>query len=216
VTFDRGSTFAEAARLQEQLRRNVIEEDAFDAIGTVGGVDVAIAGDRIIAASVVLSVPGLLPLESATAERRLEFPYIPGLLAFRELPAICDAFAKLARRPDIVFVDGHGRAHPRRFGIACMLGVKLDVPAIGIGKSLLVGSHRQPARSRGSRARLMQDAEVIGYALRTCDGVRPIYVSVGHRVALATAVHLTLRCCPRYRLPEPIRQAHMLAESTKR
>jgi deoxyribonuclease V len=209
-------TPAEAARLQERMRKHVVMEDAFDAIETVGGVDVAVGSDHVVAAAVVLSFPGLLPLESATAERPVEFPYVPGLLAFREMPAIRDAFAKLKIRPDVVFVDGHGRAHPRRFGIACMLGVMLGLPAIGIGKSLFVGSHAQPARKRGARARLTDRGELIGYVVRTRAGVAPIYVSIGHRVSLATAVRLTLRCCPRYRLPEPIRRAHMLAGATKR
>ncbi len=141
---------------------------------------------------------------------------MPGLLAFREMPAIRDAMAKLATAPDLVFVDGHGRAHPRRFGIACMLGVELELPAIGIGKSRLVGAHREPGARKGSRTRLTHEDEIIGYCVRTRDGVRPVYVSIGHRVSLATAVRLTLRCCRRYRLPEPIRHAHMRAGAAAR
>lgn len=201
----------EAARIQERMRAAVVTADAFDRIETVAGVDAAVGPERVTAAVVTLSFPGLEPLESATAVRPVEFPYVPGLLAFREMPAIREAFAGLRRRPDLVLVDGHGRAHPRRFGIACMLGVELDVPAIGIGKSRLVGTHREPAARKGSRTRLLHDGELIGYCVRTRDGVRPVYVSVGHRVAPATAVRLTLRCCRRYRLPEPIRQAHMRA-----
>lgn len=207
---------AEAARLQERLRSRVVTKDDYGAIRTVGGVDVAVGTDRVVAAVVVLSFPALELFDSATAERPLEFPYVPGLLAFREMPAIRDAFAKLATRPDLVFVDGHGFAHPRRFGIACMLGVEMDLPSLGIGKSLLVGSHREPGERRGSRAALRDGGELIGYALRTRDGVRPVYVSIGHRIGLASAVRFTLRACRRYRLPEPIRQAHMLAGRAKR
>jgi deoxyribonuclease V len=207
---------AEAARIQERLRGRVVAKDDYRAIRTVGGVDVAIGADRAVAAVVVLAFPALELLDSATAERPLEFPYVPGLLAFREMPAVRDAFAKLATRPDLVFVDGHGYAHPRRFGIACMLGVEMDLPSVGIGKSLLVGSHRAPGGRRGSRAALRDGGELIGYALRTRDGVRPVYVSIGHRIGLASAVRLTLRVCRRYRLPEPIRQAHMLAGRAKR
>jgi deoxyribonuclease V len=193
------------------MRERVVSEDAFGRIETVAGVDAAIRHGHVIAACAVLAFPALAPLESVIAVRPLEFPYVPGLLAFREMPAIRAAFAKLETHPDLVFVDGHGRAHPRRFGIACMLGVELDVPAIGIGKSRLIGTHREPGTRKGSHTRLMQGDEVIGSCLRTRDGVRPLYVSVGHRVSLETAVRLTLRCCRRYRLPEPIREAHMRA-----
>jgi deoxyribonuclease V len=209
-------TPAEAAEIQERLRGRVLAEDDFGVVRTVAGVDAAIGADRVVAAVVVLSFPALGVIDAATAERPLEFPYVPGLLAFREMPAIRDAFARLEARPDLVFVDGHGYAHPRRFGIACMLGVELDLPAIGIGKSLLVGAHRAPGGLRGSRAALRDGGELIGYALRTRDGVRPVYVSVGHRIGLASALELTLRTCRRYRLPEPIREAHQLAGRIKR
>lgn len=193
------------------MREHVITQDDFGRIETVAGVDAAVGHGRVTAACALLTFPALRPLASAIAVRPLEFPYVPGLLAFREVPAIRDTIAKLATRPDLVFVDGHGRAHPRRFGIACMLGVELDVPAIGIGKSRLIGTHREPAERKGSHTRLVDDGEVIGCCVRTRDGVRPVYVSVGHRISLATAVRLTLRCCRRYRLPEPIREAHMRA-----
>jgi deoxyribonuclease V len=175
-------------------------------------VDISVK-DRARAAIVVMSFPGLKVVERVTAERPIEFPYVPGLLAFREIPSILDAFARLSTRPDLLLVDGHGYAHPRRFGIACHLGVELDLPSIGCGKSLFVGEHAEPGRRRGSRTPLRREGETIGSVVRTRDGVRPIYVSVGHRIGLAAAVRIVLACCARYRLPEPIRFADMLAGS---
>jgi deoxyribonuclease V len=159
----------------------------------------------------VFSFPALEPLANATATRPVEFPYVPGLLAFRELPALLEAYAGLAEEPDLLLVDGHGLAHPRRFGIACHLGVELDRPSIGCGKSLLVGEHAEPAPRRGSSTLLLHRGERIGRCLRTRAGVRPVYVSIGHRCALEHAVSIVLACAPRYRLPEPIRAADHLA-----
>jgi deoxyribonuclease V len=150
-------------------------------------------------------------VERSTAERAVEFPYVPGLLGFREVPCLLEAFEGLRRVPDLILVDGHGIAHPRRFGVATHLGLELGLPTVGCGKSRLVGEHREPGLRRGSRTRLVERGEVIGSCLRTRDGVRPVYVSVGHRVDLESAVRLVLRATGRYRLPEPIRAAHRTA-----
>jgi deoxyribonuclease V len=198
-------------REQERLRSRVVRERRFGQIAAVAGADVSVRGDRAIAALVVMTYPALELLEEVTVARPLEFPYIPGLLAFREIPALAAAFERLRTRPDVVLVDGHGLAHPRRFGVACHLGVTLDVPAIGCGKSRLVGTHAEPGPRRPSRRALRDGSETIGAALRTRSGVKPLFVSIGHRIDLDTAVRIVLRCAPRYRLPEPIRAADRLA-----
>jgi deoxyribonuclease V len=197
----------EAAALQRELAARVETERRFGELRRVAGVDASVRGERVHAAIVVLSFPALEPLETVTAIRPVEFPYVPGLLGFRELPAIAEAYARLSIEPDLLLVDGHGRAHPRRMGIASHVGVELDRPSIGCGKTLLVGEHRIPGTRRGARTRLVHDGEVIGFCLRTQDSIRPLYVSIGHRIDLATAVRIVLRCTPRYRLPEPIRAA---------
>ncbi len=195
-----------AIAMQERMRGLVERRDRIGRVRRIAGVDVSVKGGRARAAVVVMS-PDLRVLETRTAETRATFPYVPGLLAFRELPAISKAFRALERPPDLAVVDGHGFAHPRRFGIACHVGVKFGVPSIGCGKSLFVGEHATPAPARGSWTELVHRGETIGAALRTRDGVRPLYVSTGHRVSLKTAIRWILRLAPRYRLPEPIRAA---------
>lgn len=180
-------------------------------VRTVLGVDTSIRAERVHAALCLFSFPELELLTSATAERPLEFPYIPGLLAFRELPALLEAYARLRATPDLLLVDGHGLAHPRRFGIACHLGLELDRPSIGCGKSLLVGEHRVPGPRRGARTQLRHRGEVVGACLRTRTGVKPVYVSIGHRIELGEAVRVVLTCARSYRLPEPIRCADQMA-----
>jgi len=197
----------EAVVLQRELAARVLPRRTFGEPRLVAGTDVSVRGGRVRAAIVVLSLPDLEVVEVATAVRPTEFPYVPGLLAFREVPVLLDAWERLEAEPDVLVVDGHGLAHPRRFGIACTLGVLLDRPAIGCGKSRLCGTHREPALRRGSRCRLVDRGEVIGKVLRTRDGVKPVFASIGHRVDLETATRLLLRWAPRYRLPEPIRAA---------
>lgn len=206
-------SYRAAVEIQERLRDRVLKRWKGPAPRTVAGVDISIKDGRASAAVVVLAFPSMEYVTDATATRPADFPYIPGLLAFREVPVALKAFAKLDQRPDLLMVDGHGLAHPRRFGIACFLGVELDLPAIGIGKSLLVGEHRQPGARRSSQTQLRHEGEVIGKALRTRDGVNPVYVSIGHRIDLESAVRFTLRCSKGYRLPEPIRAAHNRAGS---
>lgn len=182
-------------------------------MATVAGVDVGFeAGGTITrAAVVVLRVPGLEPLEEVVARRRTDFPYVPGLLSFRELPAVFEAFDRLRQLPDLVLCDAHGVAHPRRFGLASHLGLWLDLPSIGVAKTRLVGTHGEVALARGSWQPLVHRGERIGAALRTRRAVAPVFVSVGHRVSLEVAIDWVLRCAPRYRLPETTRAAHRLA-----
>jgi len=204
-------TVAEAIRLQKELSLRVLPHDSFQSLHHVAGVDISVTGGRARAAAVVLTFPGLQPVEEATAERAIEFPYVPGLLAFREIPAILDALSKLRTEPDLILADAQGLAHPRRFGLACHLGVLLDKPTIGCAKSRLRGRHDEPSREAGSWAPLLDRGETIGAALRTKSSTRVIYVSVGHRVSLESAIRLTLGCCTKYRLPEPTRLADRVA-----
>ncbi|MEJ2552460.1 MAG: deoxyribonuclease V [Gammaproteobacteria bacterium] len=206
-------TPAEAIAVQRRLSGEVIAVDRFSRIDTVAGVDVGFEEQGTVtrAAVAVLSFPDLKPQEYAVARRPTVFPYIPGLLSFREVPAVLDALRRLRRLPDMLLCDGQGQAHPRRFGIACHLGVLTDLPAIGVAKSRLVGSHAPLAEDKGARQALYDKDEVIGMVLRTRHGIRPLYISVGHRIALDTAVEYVLRCITRYRLPETTRAAHKLA-----
>lgn len=209
----------EAVHIQEQLRARVIPMGRVPSPKLVAGADCAFdqTTDRIHVAVVVLSFPDLEPVETVTGSDRVRFPYVPGLLSFRETPALLRAFAKLRHEPDVLFVDGQGLAHPRAAGLACHLGVLLDRPTIGCAKSLLVGSYDEPAPLRGA-FNYLYDAKkhVIGAALRTRDRVQPVFVSIGHRISLARAIALTLACGKGCRIPEPTRQADLLAERAKR
>jgi deoxyribonuclease V len=183
----------------------------------VAGADVSYErrGDTLFAAVVVLDAETLEPVETATAVEEARFPYLPGYLSFREAPAIERAFARLARRPDLLMVDGHGQAHPRGFGIACHLGVALDLPSIGVAKSVLVGRPGTPSAKRGSIAPLTHGSTRLGSVVRTRDGVSPVYVSVGHRISLKTAARWALRCGAGYRIPEPTRRAHLAVNALR-
>jgi len=206
----------EAIQLQNELRTRVIFAPLDEAgIRLVAGVDVGLPrGAQIARAAIaVLDYPTLELVDQATAEMPAPFPYIPGLLSFREMPVILAALERLQTRPDVFIVDGHGYAHPRRFGLACHLGVWLDQPAIGCGKSILTGEQAPLANPRGSVAPLQAGGEIIGASLRTRQGVRPVYISVGHRIDLQSAIRMILACGRAVRLPEPIRQAHYLASA---
>lgn len=201
----------EARAIQDQIRAQVLASDAFGSIRTVAGVDAGYSGDRALAAVVVLAFPSLQPLDYAVARRQISFPYVPGYLSFREAPAILDALSSLRVAPDLLICDGHGLAHPRRCGIACHLGVLTDLPSIGCAKSLLVGAHEPLPDVRGAWTPLRHHNDVVGAALRTRPGARPVYVSIGHRVSLETAIQFVMACVTRYRLPETTRAADALA-----
>ncbi len=202
-------------REQERLRDRVVVEDKFSDIRTVAGADLAFdpESDTAFAGVIVYRFPELTEIERRSARLKLRFPYVPGLLSFREGPALAAAFARLHTSPDLILIDGHGRAHPRLFGIACHMGVLYDKPTIGCGKSLLVGEHDEPATAEGSTTPLWFKGEKVGELLRTRAGVKPIYVTTGHRVSLATAVKLVMGCCDGFRIPQPTREAdHFVGE----
>lgn len=201
-----------AVAIQRQLAGRVRQTPQRAPIRLVAGVDLAFSRDgaRCIAGVVVWDLDRGEVVEERLAVRRLRFPYVPGLLSFREAPAILAALDRLPERPDLLLVDGQGRAHPRRFGLACHLGVLADLPTIGVAKSRLVGTHDEPGEARGARSPLLHKGEMIGVVLRTRARVKPVFVSVGHRISLETAVELVLAAAPRYRLPEPIREADRL------
>lgn len=206
-------TPTEARAIQERLRSLVETADRLGPVETVAGVDVGFeAGGRITrAAVVVLRLADLRPVAQALVRAPTVFPYVPGLLSFREIPAVLEALGRLERLPDLILCDGQGRAHPRRLGIACHLGVLTDLPTIGVAKSRLIGSHAEVPDRKGAWVPLYDGEEVIGAVLRTRRGVRPLYVSAGHRVSLETAIDYVLRCTPKYRLPETTRRADRLA-----
>ncbi|MFI6349056.1 endonuclease V [Streptomyces sp. NPDC050560] len=208
------ATEVQARATQDELRHRVIlgESGPPPGAGHVTGVDVAYDDERdtVAAAAVVLDAATLDVVEEATAVGRVPFPYVPGLLAFRELPAVLSALAALAADPGLVLCDGYGLAHPRRFGLASHLGVLTGLPTAGVAKNPFAFSYADPATARGSRSPLLDGAEPVGSALRTRDGVKPVFVSVGHRTDLDTACAHTLALAPRYRLPHSTRLADAL------
>jgi deoxyribonuclease V len=202
---------AKAKEIQLELREKISFQADFDEVHTVAGVDVGMEGEVTRAAVVVLSYPALEHLEQSVAREPATMPYVPGLLAFREGPAILSACQKLSTEPDLFIFDGQGIAHPRRMGIASHVGVILDKPSIGCAKSRLWGKHHEPAAQAGSYVYLYDGEEIIGAVVRTRDNVNPVYVSIGHRIDLETAIEYILGCCKKYKLPEPIRYAHSVA-----
>lgn len=201
----------EARHIQNELRNRVVREDRFGVIGRVAGVDLGFRQDVARASVVVLTFPDLQPVDGVVAESQVQFPYIPGLLSYREIPPLLKAFEQLDTEPDLIIVDGQGIAHPRRFGIASHLGVILDIPTIGCAKSRLSGKYGVLLKEAGSVAYLHDKEEIIGAAVRTRANVKEVYVSIGHRVSLDSAISLTLACCRKYRLPETTRYAHNTA-----
>ncbi len=202
---------AEAREIQLSLRERVSFETDCGDVSTVAGVDVGLKGNVARAAVVVLAFPSLTPVEQSLASMAVSMPYIPGYLSFREAPAILAACKQLETEPDLFIFDGQGVAHPRRFGIASHVGVILDKPSIGCAKSRLCGTHHEPAPEAGSYVHLYDGDEILGAVVRTRDHVSPVYVSVGHRVSLETAIEYVLACCRGYRLPETTRYAHRVA-----
>lgn len=209
---------AAAIALQEKLRGRVVGVDRLGPVRRVAGVDVGFErnGSVTRAAVAVLDFPGLELVDWAIARMPTRFPYIPGLLSFRETPAVLRALGRLKVRPDLLLCDGQGLAHPRRFGFACHLGLLADIPSIGVAKTRLIGEHGALPARRGRWVPLNDRGEVIGAVLRTRQGVKPLFVSVGHRISLDTAVRWVMACVTRYRLPETTRWAHRLASGGDR
>jgi deoxyribonuclease V len=208
-----------AIALQKQLAKRIrLDCRLTQPVRYVAGVDVSYrrGGNDFFAAVVVLQLPELKLEEQVTASGRVTFPYVPGLLSFRELPVVLQAFGKLHAVPDAVLVDGQGIAHPRRFGIASHLGLWLDLPTVGCAKSRLCGEHDLPGRHRGDRVPLVLESEPVGTVLTTRDNIKPLYVSPGHLLDVPTAAELVMRCLGRCRLPEPTRLAHLLANEARR
>jgi deoxyribonuclease V len=208
----------QAVELQLMLRNRLDLSWDGREVTTVGGVDVGFKDDHAQAAIVILRYPDLAPLEGVTARLAFSFPYIPGLLTFREGPVILAAWQKLRIKPDILLFDGQGIAHPRGIGIASHIGLWLDRPSIGVAKSRLYGHHAIPGLTRGDAAELWDErnpGHMIGIVLRTRTRVNPVYVSPGHLIDLSNSVEFVLQCCTRYRLPEPTRWAHKVAGGEK-
>ncbi|HXH05833.1 MAG TPA: deoxyribonuclease V [Vicinamibacterales bacterium] len=203
-------SYRQAVEIQRQLRPRLRVEPLPADVRLVAGADVAYAraAHRMLAAVVIVELPSLQVVEAVEADAPATFPYIPGLFTFREVPPLLRALERLETTPDAMLFDGHGLAHPRRFGLACHAGVLLDVPSVGCAKSLLVGEHAPPGPRRGDAADIVHEGDIVGAAVRTRPGVAPVYVSIGHRVDLASAVRLVLATARRYRMPEPLRLAH--------
>jgi len=206
----------EALELQIRLASQVERNDRLNQVNLVAGVDVAYdeRSDRLVAAVVVLNAATLAVEEQAIAEDISRFPYIPGLFSFRELPSIAKAISQLTCTPDLIICDGQGIAHPRRFGLASHIGILFDTPTIGCGKSRLLGAHEKVHEERGALSPLLDGNEIIGCALRTQSKVKPVYISIGHRISLSTACNWILRFSPKYRLPETTRLSDQLVRKT--
>jgi deoxyribonuclease V len=213
-------TYREAAAIQEELRGKLILRDdgLSDPVRTVAGADISYdrGSDLFFAAVVLMKYPELTVLEEASVSARVSFPYIPGLLTFREGPPLIAAFAKLRYSPDVVLFDGQGIAHPRGIGLASHLGLLLDLQAIGCAKTRLVGSHALVGEKRGEWTKLIYQDRQIGAVLRTRERIKPLFVSQGHRICLPRAVALVLSCCRGYRVPEPVRRAHLTVNRLRR
>jgi deoxyribonuclease V len=208
----------QAVQIQRDLAAQIVERDETGEVRHVAGVDVGVEGEgnRIArAAVVVLRYPGLSAVDYAVARMPVTFPYIPGMLSFREIPVILRACEKITTDPDVLIADGHGRAHPRRMGLACHLGLVLERPTIGCAKSLLTGRAADPGNQVGEWTRLADRGELIGAVVRTRANTKPVYVSIGHLVSLDRSIELVLSCCKGYRLPETTRLAHRAADGEK-
>jgi len=203
----------DAVALQQQLRKH-LQFTPLDPekVHLIAGADISFNkfSPEIYAGIVVLSFPQLQIVEQATAISKADFPYIPGLLSFREIPALLEVWGQLQSKPDVVVLDGHGFAHPRRMGIASHFGLATSCPSFGCGKSVLVGRHTELLPEKGSFAYMTHKGEIVGAALRTKTGVKPVYISAGHLITLPDALRIIQMCCTKYRIPEPTRQAHLL------
>jgi deoxyribonuclease V len=210
-------SYKEAIETQRRLASQVLFTRMKREPRTAAGLDCAFSRDgrRIVAAVVVLKLSDFTVIETATATRKVIFPYIPGLLSFREAPACIDAICKLKAKPDVFIVDGQGFAHPRRFGIASHIGLLIGIPTIGCAKSRLTGKFKEPGKRKSDYSLLADGDEVIGAVLRTRTNVKPVFVSVGHKCTLDDAIKVVLECTTKYRLPEPSRLAHQLVSREK-
>lgn len=210
-------SYSRAIALQKSLSKKIKLIKLKNQPKTIAGIDCAFSRDkkRIIACAVLLKLPGFELAETASVVQKLTFPYIPGLLSFREAPACIAAVEKLKHEPDAFFIDGQGMAHPRRFGLACHLGLFFDKPTIGCAKSRLAGSFEEPAIEKGSFSPLKDGREIIGAVVRTRTNVKPVFVSVGNKCLLNDAIKITLDCITKYRIPEPTRIAHQLVSALK-
>ncbi len=211
-------TYHEAVAVQNQLRQRLVRTGGLRRVEFVAGADVSYDRqlDRVYAGIVVLNYPDLETVESATYADQAAFPYVPGLLTFREGPVLMEAFRALQHRPDVIIFDGQGYAHPRRMGLASHMGVLLGIPSVGCAKSRLTGEHAQPGQEKGNWTPLMDAGERIGRVVRTRTGVKPVYVSVGHLIGLTAATNLVLACVRGFRLPEPTRRAHQLVTALRK
>ncbi len=201
-----------AKAIQEALRGQIISRGGPKNPRLIAGADVSYekCDDRFYAAVIVMEYPQLTVVEEVTTSGQAVFPYIPGMLTFREGPMVLEAFERLKHTPDLVMFDGQGIAHPRGFGLAAHLGLLLDLPSIGCAKTRLIGEHEEPGPNAGDTAALTYEGRKIGMVVRTKARVRPLYISVGHRISLDLAAEWTLRTCRGFRIPEPTRQAHLL------
>jgi len=205
----------EALRIQQNLKKRVIIDKLECSVNIIAGADVSYCkeGNRMYGAVVVFDRMRMEIIEKATVSLEVQFPYVPGFLSFREGPALVEAMKRIESRPDLIFFDGQGIAHPRGLGLASHMGVILDVPSIGCAKNKLIGEYAPVEQESGSYSFLLYRGKIVGVALRTREKTKPIFVSPGHRIDLKDSIHWTLMCCKGFRLPEPIRQAHSLVNS---
>lgn len=206
----------EAAEIQLKLKPRVCLNNSFDKIKKIAGADVSYSGNKAIGGVVVFEFPHLKPVEKQFFISSLEFLYIPGLLTFREGPALLGALEKIRNEPDLILFDGQGTLHPKRMGIATHLGLLLNIPTIGCAKSKLIGEYSLPGEEKGSYTLIKDKEEIIGAAVRTKRRVKPVFISPGNKINLATSIEIVLECIRKYRLPEPLREAHLLVGAIKR
>lgn len=210
--------YSDLTKLQEEMRKLVIEKPLNKKMRFIAGADVSIEKFSKIGFGgiVVLDLENKLEIvDSSVVSDEIEIPYIPGLLGFREVPILLKAYSKLKVKPDLIIVDGQGKIHPRGFGLACHLGVELNCPTIGCAKSLLCGTFEQPLKIRGSKSPVIFKEEIVGYALTTKDNIKPIFISIGNLITLDEAVEIILKVTPKYRLPDPIREAHKIVNEKR-
>jgi len=208
----------EAVALQKKLKEQILIQPLERKIHLISGVDLSyeIGGKELWAAFVLMRPEDLQPIAYAGIQDEMRFPYVPGLLSFREIPGLMKAWELLERKPDLILTDGHGIAHPRRMGIACHLGLLTQTPAMGCGKNVLTGKHAPLSPEKGSYESMVDKEEIVGYALRTRDKVKPMYISPGHLISLEESRTWALQTVGKYRMPEPTRQAHLLVNALRR